>query len=66
MADDVTRNDTSPSCFSVISTPSKSVLRSGTTWAVSLETSIFEKLPLTTDEALPKLSATSSRLFAKF
>lgn len=57
---------TSISCFSVISTPSRSVFRSGTAPDESLDVSIFEKLSLTTEEALPKLSATSSRLFAKF
>ena len=57
---------TSESCFSVISTPSRSVFRSGAAPDESLDVSIFEKLSLTTEEALPKLSATSSRLFAKF
>lgn len=60
------RQFTSDSCFSVISTPSRRVFNRGTAPEESLLASIFEKLSLTTDEARPRLSATSSKLFAKF
>ena len=60
------KQSTSASCFSVISTPSRSVFRSCAASTDSFGDSIFEKLSFTTDEALPKLSATSSKLFAKF
>lgn len=57
---------TSPSCLSVMSTPSNNVLSSDTAPAESSDVSNFEKLSLTTDDALPRLSATSKRSFAKF
>ena len=56
---------TSPSCFSIISTPLRSVLRSGTAQEVWLEKWILEKLYLTCAEGLSKLSATSNMPFAK-
>jgi len=57
---------TSANCFSVISTPSNRFFNSGVAPAKSFEVSIFEKLSLTTEEALSRLSATSKRLVAKF
>lgn len=45
---------TSTSCFSVISTLSRTVFRSGAAPAESLDVSIFERLSLTREEALSK------------
>ena len=58
-------NQTSASCFSVISTPCRSVFRSGTAPTASLDASIFKKLSFTAKEALLRLSATSNKFLAK-
>ncbi|GKA49164.1 hypothetical protein Tco_0742122, partial [Tanacetum coccineum] len=51
--------------FQVISTPSSNVFKSGTAPEPSLDVSSLAKLSFTTEEALSRLSPTSSNPFAK-
>lgn len=66
MTQHIVEHPTPSSCFSVLSTASRSVFKMDKASSDFLNASIFEKWLFAVIEADPKLFATSAKFFAKF